>query len=240
MNATQEIQESHLSPTLVDAISAAYRDTDSTLARRVKVIRRAMEAGFTVKSITADMAAAAAVNPEITAVTATIYGYAAAAAAVLNTVGVANGDADSETLATLARAAKHAGIGAFKDAVRGVLAPLSDDVDPGDKLGAVASMCDLILSEPRKDRAAKTTRAAQPNMGSGDISAADVPDNSHVHPAPGKPDAAEFLAGIRRATKYLTQGGAVDANMASAISEFVAAASAAQRRQNGRVLSSVA
>lgn len=219
-----------LSPALIDAISAAYADSDSTLSRRVKVIRRAINAGFTVKQITAEMAHAASVNPEITAVTATIYGYAAAAASVVDTTGIAINEATPDQLATLARAAKHVGVGAFKTGVRTVLAPLGDDVTPADRFESVVVMAADALANVRPDRARAATRAARPNDGTGDTDAADVPNNEHVHPAPGKPDAAETLAALRRATKYLSQGGTVDADLAGAIADFVAAAAKASKR----------
>ena len=213
---------------LIDAISAAYRDSDSTLTRRVFVLRRALAAGFTVKQITETMAHAADVNPEITAVTATIYGYAANAAMVLDTIGAANKDA-GEVAAILARAAKHVGVSGFKAMVRETLAPIAD-ATIADKLDAVANICAAALTETRKDRK-PANREPRPNLGTGDTEAADVPNVEHVHPAPGKPDAAETLAALRRATKYLSQGGEVSADMASAIAEFVAAASKASRRQ---------
>lgn len=221
---------------LILAISSAYADSDSTLARRVKVIRRAMQAGYTVKSITESMAAAAASDPSITAVTATIYGYAAAASGVIDSVGADETGAlvapSSDQLATLARAAKHVGVGPFKTAVRTVLAPLGDDITPEERLVIVVAMAADALANVRPDRARAATRAARPNDGvtDGDDAAADVPNNEHVHPVSGKPDAAEVLATIRRATKYLQRGGTVDADLAGAISDFVAAAAKASAR----------
>lgn len=216
---------------LVDAISAAYADSDGTLSRRVKVIRRALDAGFSVKQITETMRDAAAINPEITAVTATIYGYAAAAAKVLIGLDAASNTATADQLATLARAAKHVGVGPFNTGVKTVLAPFGDDVTTADKLEAVVTMAADALANVRPDRARAATRAAHSQGGmSGDDDAADVPNNEHVHPAPGKPDASETLAAIRRATKYLAQGGTVDADLAGAISDFVAAAAKASAR----------
>ncbi|QUE25398.1 hypothetical protein SEA_FIZZLES_104 [Microbacterium phage Fizzles] len=218
-----------LSDDLVVAISRAYADSDAALASRVRVIRRALAAGFTVKSIAAGMAEAAEREPSLTAVTATIYGYAAAASWAIDATGADVKGLSSDQLATLARAAKHVGVGPFKTGVRTVLAPLGDDVD---KFAAVLTMALDALDNVRPDRARAKTRAAhsQGGMGSGDTDAADVPNNEHVHPAPGKPDAAETLAALRRATKYLAQGGDVDPILASAIAEFVAAAASAQRR----------
>lgn len=216
---------------IVDAISRAYADSDSTLARRVKVIRRAINAGYSVKVITETMRAAAEINPEITAVTATIYGYAAAAGAVVDSTGIAIGDASSDELATLARAAKHVGVGAFKTGVRTVLAPFTDDVTAPERFAAVVTMASDALQNVRPDRARAATRAAHSQGGmSGDTDAAEIPNDEHRHPAPGRPDAAETLAALRRATKYLAQGGDVDADLAGAISDFVAAAAKASKR----------
>lgn len=216
---------------IVDAISRAYADSDSTLARRVKVIRRAVNAGYSVKMITETMREAAAINPEITAVTATIYGYAAAAASVIDTTGITMAEATNDDLATLARAAKHVGVGAFKTGVRTILAPFTDDVTAQERFAAVVKMAADALADVRPDRARAATRAAHSRSGmSGDTDAADVPNVEHIHPAPGKPDAAETLAALRRATKYLAQGGIVDADLAGAISDFVAAAAKASKR----------
>lgn len=214
---------------LIDAISAAYRDRDATLATRARVIRRAIDAGFTVKAITEQMNAAALINPEITAVSSTVYGFAAAAAGVLITLDIPSSAATSEQLATLVRAAQHVKVGPFKTGVKATLSPLGDDVSAADKLEAVVDMAAIALTTVRSDRV-KAPREPRPNMGSGDIDAADVPNNEDAHPATGKPDAAETLAALRRATKYLAQGGTVDANLASAINEFVKAASIASRR----------
>ena len=225
---TPEIpSESTIPAALVDAISAAYRDSDSTLTRRVAVLRRALNAGFTVKAISQTMAHAASVNPEITAVTATIYGYAANAANVLDTIGASNKDA-GEVAALLARTAKHVGVASFKALIKETLAPIGE-ATVAEKLDAVSAICTAALAEQRKDR--KVSREPRPNMGSGDTDAADIPNTEDAHPAPGKPDAAETIAALRRATKYLQQGQPVDAIMASAIAEFVAAAAKAQRRQ---------
>lgn len=216
-----------LSPALIDAISAAFRDSDSTLTRRVNVLRRALNAGFTVKTITEQMQAAAAINPEITAVTATIYGYAANAAMVLDTIG-ATPKESGDVSAILARAAKHVGVSGFKAMIKETLAPIAD-ATVADKLDAVANICAAALTEQRKDRK-PANREPRPNLGTGDTEAADIPNTEDSHPAPGKPDAAETLAALRRATKYLQQGSPVDADMASAIAEFVAAAAKASRR----------
>lgn len=214
---------------LIDAISAAWRDRDATLATRARVIRRAIDAGFTVKAITEQMTAAARINPEITAVSSTVYGFAAAAAGVLIELDMPSSAATSEQLATLVRAAAHVKVSAFKAGVKSTLSPFGDDVDAATKLEAVCEMAAIALTTVRADRV-KAPREARPNMGSGDIDAADVPNTEDAHPATGKPDAAETLAGIRRATKYLAQGGTVDPILASAISEFVKAASLASRR----------
>uniref|UniRef100_A0AAU8EFV7 Helix-turn-helix DNA binding domain protein n=1 Tax=Microbacterium phage Judebell TaxID=3230835 RepID=A0AAU8EFV7_9CAUD len=214
---------------LIDAISAAWRDRDATLATRARVIRRAIDAGFTVKSITAQMSDAARINPEITAVSSTVYGFAAAAAGVLIELDMPSSSATSEQLATLVRAAAHVKVSAFKAGVKSTLAPLGDDVSAADKLEAVCGMAAIALTTVRADRV-KAPREPRPNMGSGDTDAADVPNDEDRHPATGKPDAAETLAALRRATKYLTQGGTVDPIMASAISDFTKAAAMASRR----------
>lgn len=236
MTTTPISPESTVSAELIAAISSAYTEKDSTLSARVKVMRRALDAGFNVKQVTAAMTAAAAENPSIVAVSSTVYGFAAASARVLDTLGIPSSQVSSADASKLHRAAQHVKVGPFNTAIKMTLAPLGDDVSTADKLTAVLAACDVALSTLRSDRKAPSTREGRPNMGSGDTGSgdtgsADVPNNEHVHPAPGKPDAAETLAALRRATKYLAQGGTVDPIMASAISEFVAAAASASRRQ---------
>lgn len=231
MTNTTISPESTVSAELIAAISSAYTEKDSTLSARVKVIRRALDAGFNVKQVTAAMASAAAENPSIVAVSSTVYGFAAASARVLDTLGIPSSQVSSADASKLHRAAQHVKVGPFNTAIKMTLAPLGDDVSTADKLAAVLAACDVALSTLRSDRKAPaSTTEGRPNMGSGDIDSADVPNNEHVHPISGKPDAAETLAALRRATKYLTQGGTVDPIMASAISEFVAAAASASRR----------
>lgn len=221
-------ESAHLSPALITRISQAYSDADSTLARRVIAIRAAIAAGNTVKIITSDMAAAAATDPSITAVSSTVYGFAAAASWAVDVSRIASlKDVSADELATLARAAQHVKVGPFKTAIRNVAASMSDDATGTDRLAAIMDAARLALSTVRADRAPKT-REAHSQGGTRD----DAPDSADTVTAPAAVSSpqADVLAGIHRATKFLQNGGEWNADLASALAALTDAATKARKR----------
>lgn len=220
----------HLSPALITRISRAYSDSDSALARRVLVIRAARAAGFTVKAIAADMRAAAAFDPSITAVSSTVYGFANAASEAVDLARVPSiSDVNTDDLATLARAAQHVKVGPFKSAMRTVAASMSDDATSADRFAAIMDAARVALDTVRADRAPKT-REAHSQGGMRD-DAADTADTADTVTAPAdvSPELA-MLAGIHRATAYLQGGGEWSENLASALAALTDAATKARKR----------
>ncbi|QUE25649.1 hypothetical protein SEA_SADLAD_103 [Microbacterium phage SadLad] len=241
MNGQTSTSTPTMTSEMIERVSAAYADGDSTLVARVRAVRAVLNAGITVKGMHDSMTRAAALDPNITVVSTTIYGYAAAAASLADSIdGLPFSKVPAADLALFARAAKHVGVGAFKAGARNTLASLSDEIGGQERLIALRDMCAVALSTVRADvaKAAAKSRAvaereARPNDGAGeDIAAADVPNLEHRHPV--SPE-AKALAAIRDAVHYLTHGGEYSADLASATAELTAALTAARKRTRSTI-----
>lgn len=225
-----------MTPDLIARVSSAYGDVDSTLTARVRALRSVLNAGITVKGMHADMLSAAASDPSITVVSTTIYGYAAAAATLASSIdGLPFSKIPAADLALFARAAKHVGVGPFKTAARAALSPLSDEVGGEERLIVLRDAFTVALSVPRADAVkaqqksrADAEREARPNDGV--VLDDAVIDGETVRGRIVPTDAADALASIRAAVKFLQHGGTADDNMVSAVAELTAAVSKARKR----------
>lgn len=217
----------HLTPAQVAKMAAAYGDTDKALTARVLALSEALTYGVDVKTIAADMAAEHRRNADIPEVSEQTLGRARFAITVAEMIGTdirAWAKRDVVAVAGCVKVAKRVGVKRAGAVIREALAPIDKSAHTAREEVAVTAVTSLLAEilpapEPKAKRS-----ATEP----------EVAPEGEPEVAPKAGTAAEALAAIRTAVRFLTSPeGDVSADMASAIAELTAAATAARKR--GRV-----
>lgn len=219
-------ETTHANADIITAVSDAHKASAGALKARIHAVRMAVASGVTVKTLTADLKAANALDSSVVSVSAGILGYALCASEMIELSGMPLSKVSAPDAADIYRAAKRVGAKAFRLAVRESLKTLADDVTTVDRFGVLLSTAAVALDTTLTVKA-PAERAAR----TGGTSDADAPADGDTATAPAKAvPAASPVDGIRAAVKFLQQGGALSADMESAIAELTSAASAARKR----------
>lgn len=226
MTTTTAPTETHLTASHVARFASAYGDTDAKLCDRVAVLADALSYGVDVKTIVADMAAEHRLNRAIPTVSASTLSRARFAITVSEIIGTDLKTwikRDKTLVANVVRAVADAGSKALgktiRDAVDGVDGPFSREEIVA---GVIEAELARVLPAP------ETTPRAAASEKDGDTDAdGETGAASAARPA----TLADALAAVRSVTAWLdTEAGEWSADLASAIAELTATASAARKR----------
>lgn len=148
----------HLSPSQARAISAAHGTTDESISSRVDAVAAALSAGVDVKTMAADLKAAAVRDAAIVPVVATVLGHAKAVVTVADKLGVTLTDMPVDVRATIYRAVQRHGVTA---GVRDIVAAGIGGKTTAAKIeraGKAAAKAHRAAIEERAAKAADTIR----------------------------------------------------------------------------------
>lgn len=225
--STQTTTTIHPTPEQLAAVSKAHGDSDAMLAARVRAVRSAAKYGVKMTTLADDLKAANAADSTVNAVSSTILGFALAASDVVDITDITIPQASNADLATLYRGAKRAKNKAFRAGIKAALASLTDEADAVTRFTVAVEAARVAASTVL---AAPATREPRPNTAT-----VDTEDDA----TPGQPvgsvvtvidDAAEVLAAIHAATRWVRNGGEWSADLASAVDQLTSATSAARKR----------
>lgn len=157
MHTAQNPQESPVSPAKiahhVAAVASAHGTSDAVIVRRVRAVSAALTDGMTVKFLASSIAAAAASDAAIPAVTSTTLGYARGVLSTLDKMGVSLGSAPSSLIVATYRAIMRHGVSA---AVKRIAdAGVEGGTEPADKAAAAEVSASAMVAEHTAARKAR-------------------------------------------------------------------------------------
>lgn len=212
----------HLSRERLHQLSSAWQDTDRALCDRAVAVYLALGDGVEVKTMAADLAAAARADAAVNAVSAVHLGYARFATTAAEIIGVdlrAWVKRSPADVARLIRTVKRDGVGSKRlaTAIRDAVKPIPAEKKADREEAAIAAVETIRAEVPaEKKTTPRQKKTAEPEQ-SGAVK-------------PGKLAGPEALAAVRAVTAYLADGGAYTPDLASAVAELTAELSTARKR----------